>query len=84
MVPDDQANTPHYMLVMRCRLRSSRANLDEGGMGPAIAKGGKRFVYLRLVEAYRDEQGRVRHRVLCTLGLRTSGRRQAGSAGSLG
>ena len=26
------------------------------------------YVYLRLVEAYRDEQGRVRHRVLRTLG----------------
>jgi hypothetical protein len=25
-------------------------------------------VYLRLVQAYRDEHGRVRHRVLCTLG----------------
>ena len=34
----------------------------------AIVKGGRRYVYLRLVEAYRDEQGRVRHRVLRTLG----------------
>src|SRR6478736_5484926 len=34
----------------------------------AIVKGGKRYVYLRLVEAYRDEQHRVRHRVLRTLG----------------
>jgi len=34
----------------------------------AIVKGGKRYVYLRLVEAYRDEHGRVRHRVLSTLG----------------
>ena len=34
----------------------------------AIVKGDKRYVYLRLVEAYRDEQGRVRHRVLRTLG----------------
>ena len=34
----------------------------------AIVKGGKRYVYLRLVEAYRDERGRVRHRVLRTLG----------------
>jgi transposase len=34
----------------------------------AIVKGGKRYVYLRLVEAYRDEQSRVRHRVLSTLG----------------
>ena len=28
----------------------------------------KRYVYLRLVQAYRDEHGRVRHRVLRTLG----------------
>src|ERR687891_2404158 len=34
----------------------------------AVVRGGKRYVYLRLVEAYRDEQGRVRHRVLKTLG----------------
>jgi hypothetical protein len=34
----------------------------------AVTKGGKRYVYLRLVEAYRDEFGRVRHRVLRTLG----------------
>jgi hypothetical protein len=34
----------------------------------AVSKGGKRYVYLRLVEAYRDESGRVRHRVLRTLG----------------
>jgi len=34
----------------------------------AVRRGRKRYVYLRLVEAYRDEQGRVRHRVLCTLG----------------
>jgi transposase len=33
-----------------------------------VVKGGKRYVYLRLVEAYRDESGRVRHRVLRTLG----------------
>jgi hypothetical protein len=33
-----------------------------------VSKGGKRYVYLRLVEAYRDERGRVRHRVLRTLG----------------
>ena len=32
------------------------------------AGGSKRYVYLRLVQAYRDEQGRVRHRVLKTLG----------------
>src|SRR6202007_533372 len=34
----------------------------------AVPKGGKRYVYLRLVEPYRDESGRVRHRVLGTLG----------------
>jgi len=43
----------------------------------AVVRGGKRYVYLRLVEAYRDERGRVRHRVLTTLGredhLKTSG-----------
>jgi hypothetical protein len=34
----------------------------------AVRRGGRRYVYLRLVQAYRDDQGRVRHRVLCTLG----------------
>src|SRR5919108_1948165 len=34
----------------------------------AVVRGEKRYVYLRLVQAYRDEQGRVRHRVLRTLG----------------
>ena len=34
----------------------------------AVVKDGKRYVYLRLVEAFRDESGRVRHRVLRTLG----------------
>jgi len=33
-----------------------------------VRRGQKRYVYLRLVQAYRDEQGRVRHRVLKTLG----------------
>lgn len=33
-----------------------------------VRRGEKRYVYLRLVEAYRDEAGRVRHRVLHTLG----------------
>ena len=37
----------------------------------------KRYVYLRLVQAYRDEQGRVRHRVLKRWGGRTSSRRRA-------
>ncbi len=34
----------------------------------AVVKDGKRYVYLRLVRAYRDADGRVRHRVLRTLG----------------
>lgn len=34
----------------------------------AVVKDGRRYVYLRLVEAYRDTGGRVRHRVLRTLG----------------
>ena len=34
----------------------------------AVRRGSKRYVYLRLVQAYRDEHGRVRHRVLRTLG----------------
>lgn len=34
----------------------------------AVTRRGKRYVYLRLVEAYRDEAGNVRHRVLHTLG----------------
>ena len=34
----------------------------------AVVKGGKRYVYLRLVRAYRDADGRVRHEVLGTLG----------------
>jgi hypothetical protein len=33
-----------------------------------VRRGDKRYVYLRLVESYRDEAGRVRHRVLRTLG----------------
>src|ERR1700732_3167455 len=45
----------------------------------AVVKGGRRYVYLRLVEAYRDADGRVRHRVLRTLGredeLKASGQR---------
>jgi hypothetical protein len=34
----------------------------------AVVRRGRRYVYLRLVQAYRDEDGRVRHRVLRTLG----------------
>jgi hypothetical protein len=33
-----------------------------------VTRQGKRYVYLRLVEAYRNEDGKVRHRVLRTLG----------------
>jgi hypothetical protein len=33
-----------------------------------VIKGGKRYVYLRLVRSYRDADGRVRHEVLRTLG----------------
>lgn len=33
-----------------------------------VHKGGRKYVYLRLVEAYRNDQGQVRHRVLHTLG----------------
>lgn len=34
----------------------------------SVRRGSKRYVYLRLVQAYRDEHGQVRHRVLKTLG----------------
>jgi transposase len=34
----------------------------------SVRRGDKRYVYLRLVEAYRDERGKVRHRVVKTLG----------------
>ena len=34
----------------------------------SVSRGERRYVYLRLVESYRDDQGRVRHRVLKTLG----------------
>ena len=33
-----------------------------------VRRGDRRYVYLRLVEAYRDELGKVRHRTLKTLG----------------
>jgi hypothetical protein len=33
-----------------------------------VRKGAREYVYLRLVEAYRDEAGRVRHRPVATLG----------------
>ena len=51
----------------------------------AVVKGGRRWVYLRLVEAYRDAEGRVRHRVLRTLGredeLKASGQLERVSGG---
>ena len=34
----------------------------------AVVRQGRRYVYLRLVQAYRDDDGKVRHRVLRTLG----------------
>ncbi|MCA1680507.1 MAG: IS1634 family transposase, partial [Actinobacteria bacterium] len=34
----------------------------------SVRRGKRRYVYLRLVESYRDERGKVRHRVLRTLG----------------
>ncbi|MCA1681047.1 MAG: DUF4277 domain-containing protein [Actinobacteria bacterium] len=34
----------------------------------AVRRGKRRYVYLRLVESYRDERGKVGHRVLRTLG----------------
>ncbi|MCA1700302.1 MAG: IS1634 family transposase, partial [Actinobacteria bacterium] len=34
----------------------------------AVRRGKRRYVYLRLVESYRDERGKVRHRVLRNLG----------------
>jgi Domain of unknown function (DUF4277)/Transposase DDE domain len=33
-----------------------------------VTRGPKRYVYLRLVQAFRDESGKVRHRILATLG----------------
>ena len=33
-----------------------------------VQRGRGQYVYLRLVEAYRDEQGKVRHRVVASLG----------------
>src|SRR5512145_2501693 len=33
-----------------------------------VKRGAKQYVYLRLVEAFRDEAGKVSHRVLATLG----------------
>lgn len=43
----------------------------------AVRRGERRYVYLRLVESYRDERGKVRHRVLRNLGredeLKSSG-----------
>src|SRR5918996_3583950 len=42
-----------------------------------VRRGGREYVYLQLVEGYRDERGRVRHRVVANLGredeLKSSG-----------
>ena len=54
------------MLVILCPTLYRRANMYV--KRHAVQRGDKRYVYLRLVEAYRDEQGKVRHRVLRTLG----------------
>ncbi len=56
-------------MVVRCSVRPGsycRANMYI--KRHSVVRGRKRYVYLRLVQAYRDEQGRVRHRVLRTLG----------------
>ena len=39
----------------------------------AVRHGDKHYVYLRLVQAYRADDGRVRHRVLTTLGREEHG-----------
>ena len=33
-----------------------------------VKRGAKQYAYLRLVQAFRDESGRVRHRILASLG----------------
>src|SRR5438445_677999 len=42
-----------------------------------VTRGAKRYAYLRLVESYRDDRGRPRHRIVANLGredaLKTSG-----------
>ena len=49
-----------------------------------VHKGDREYVYLRLVEAFRNEQGQVRHRLLRTLGredeLKASGQLEQLSA----
>src|SRR5271167_4335835 len=61
------------MHVMPLSVRYRRANRRDEWPGMyvkrhAVVKDGKRYVYLRLVQAYRDERGKVAHRVLRTLG----------------
>src|SRR4249919_805367 len=61
------------MYVMLVQVRYRRANRRNGWPGMyvkrhAVVTDGKRYVYLRLVRAYRDERGKVAHRVLETLG----------------
>lgn len=45
-----------------------------------VTRGARRYAYLRLVESYRDEQGRPRHRIVANLGredeLKASGQLQ--------
>ena len=38
----------------------------------AVTRGKHRYVYVQLVEGYRDEHGRVRQRVVANLGRRRS------------
>src|ERR1700687_4720739 len=62
------------MHVMLIPMRYRRANRRIGWPGMyvkrhAVVKDGKRYVYLRLVQAYRDERGKGGHR-----GVRTPGR----------
>jgi hypothetical protein len=46
-----------------------------------VKRSGREYSYLQLVEGYRDEQGRVRHRVVANLGrkdaLKESGQLEA-------
>jgi uncharacterized protein DUF4277/DDE family transposase len=46
-----------------------------------VKRGGREYVYLQMVEGYRDEDGKVRHRVVATLGredkLKASGQLNA-------
>ena len=37
-----------------------------------VRRGSRAYTYVQLVEGYRDERGKVRHRVVQTLGVRRS------------